>query len=279
MFTDIGYRWKPTGQTFTIDGNTCPLTRITSTKVVPLKETTSKTNNGTEFVNQTLRAYYKDVEISHQTSFARTSQQNGIVEIQNCTLVEAAYTMLIFSKAPLFLWVEAIVTACFTQNGSLIQKRHNKIPYELIHNKKPDLSYLYVFGALFYPTNNSEDLGKFKPKADIEIFVGYAPTKKASGLGPELLTFGTISLGLMLNPPSLTTYVPPTKKDWDILFHPMSADPPSSNAIDQDAPTPSTSPTPQEILSLVIPSSVEEHFHDIEVAQLDNNPFFGVPIP
>ncbi|GKA31285.1 hypothetical protein Tco_0717590 [Tanacetum coccineum] len=42
VFTDIRYRWKPTGQTFTIDGNTCPLTRITSTKVVPLKETTSK---------------------------------------------------------------------------------------------------------------------------------------------------------------------------------------------------------------------------------------------
>ncbi|GKD75557.1 hypothetical protein Tco_1333839 [Tanacetum coccineum] len=42
VFTDIGYRWKPIGWTFTIDGNTCPLTMITSTKVVPLKETTSK---------------------------------------------------------------------------------------------------------------------------------------------------------------------------------------------------------------------------------------------
>ncbi|GJU01654.1 hypothetical protein Tco_1111992 [Tanacetum coccineum] len=42
VFIDIGYRWKPTGQTFTIVGNMCPLTRITSIKVVPLKETTSK---------------------------------------------------------------------------------------------------------------------------------------------------------------------------------------------------------------------------------------------
>ncbi|GKF44750.1 hypothetical protein Tco_0131302 [Tanacetum coccineum] len=44
---------------------------------------------------------------------------------------------------------------------------------------KPELSYLYVFGALCYPNNDSEDLGKLKPKADIGIFVSYAPAKKA----------------------------------------------------------------------------------------------------
>ncbi|GKF41756.1 retrovirus-related pol polyprotein from transposon TNT 1-94 [Tanacetum coccineum] len=87
--------------------------------------------------------------------------------------------MLIFSKAPLFLWVEAVVTTCYTQNRSLIRKRHNKTPYELLYDKKSDLSYLYVFGALCYPTNDSEDLGKLKPKADIGIFVSYAPAKKA----------------------------------------------------------------------------------------------------
>nr|GEZ12524.1 integrase, catalytic region, zinc finger, CCHC-type, peptidase aspartic, catalytic [Tanacetum cinerariifolium] len=62
-----------------------------------------RTDNGTKFVNQTLRAYYEEVGISHQTSVARTPQQNGVVERQNRTLVEAARTMLIFSKAPLFL--------------------------------------------------------------------------------------------------------------------------------------------------------------------------------
>ncbi|GJU59770.1 retrovirus-related pol polyprotein from transposon TNT 1-94 [Tanacetum coccineum] len=64
-------------------------------------------DNGTEFVNQTLRAYYEDVGISHQTSVARTPQQNGVVKRRNRTLVEAARTMLIFSKALLFLWAEA----------------------------------------------------------------------------------------------------------------------------------------------------------------------------
>nr|GEU54343.1 uncharacterized mitochondrial protein AtMg00810-like [Tanacetum cinerariifolium] len=79
-----------------------------------------QTDNGIGFVNQTLREFYKNVGISHQTSVARTPQQNGVVERQNQTLVEAARRMLIFSKAPLFLWTEAINTACYTQNRSLI---------------------------------------------------------------------------------------------------------------------------------------------------------------
>ncbi|GJV21228.1 retrovirus-related pol polyprotein from transposon TNT 1-94 [Tanacetum coccineum] len=78
-------------------------------------------DNGTEFVSQTLRDFYENVGISHQTSVARTPQQNDVVERQNRTLVEAARTMLIFSKAPLFLWVEAINTTCYTQNRSLIR--------------------------------------------------------------------------------------------------------------------------------------------------------------
>ncbi|GKF06081.1 retrovirus-related pol polyprotein from transposon TNT 1-94, partial [Tanacetum coccineum] len=80
-----------------------------------------RTDNETKFVNQTLREFYENVIISHQTSVARTPQQNGVVERQNRTLVEAARTMLIFSKAPLFLWAEAINTACYTQNRSLIR--------------------------------------------------------------------------------------------------------------------------------------------------------------
>ncbi|GKD97424.1 retrovirus-related pol polyprotein from transposon TNT 1-94 [Tanacetum coccineum] len=60
-------------------------------------------DNETEFVNQTLREFYENVGISHQTSVARIPQQNDIVKRRNQTLVEAARTMLIFSKAPLFL--------------------------------------------------------------------------------------------------------------------------------------------------------------------------------
>nr|GFC65319.1 integrase, catalytic region, zinc finger, CCHC-type, peptidase aspartic, catalytic [Tanacetum cinerariifolium] len=65
-----------------------------------------RTDNGTEFVNQTLRDYYEEVGISHETSVARSSQQIGVVERRNSTLIEAARTMLIYAQAPLFLWAE-----------------------------------------------------------------------------------------------------------------------------------------------------------------------------
>ncbi|GJR49848.1 retrovirus-related pol polyprotein from transposon TNT 1-94 [Tanacetum coccineum] len=138
-----------------------------------------QTDNGTEFVNQTLREFYENVGISHQTSVARTPQQNDVVERRNRTLIEAARTMLIFSIAPLFLWAKAINTTCYTQNHSIIYRRYNKTPYELMQDKKPDLSFFHVFGALCYPTNDSDDLGKLDERVEIDIFVGYAPAKKA----------------------------------------------------------------------------------------------------
>ncbi|GKA23422.1 putative ribonuclease H-like domain-containing protein [Tanacetum coccineum] len=187
-----------------------------------------------------------------QTSVARTPQQNDDVERQNRTLVKVARTMLIFSKAPMFLWAKAINTACYTQNRSLIRLRYNKTPYELMHDKKPDLSFLHVFGSLCYPTNDSEDLGKLNAKADIGIFVGYAPAKKAfriynrrtrkimetihvtfdelttmaseqfgSGTGFHLMTPATSSSGLVSSPILQQPCNPPNKDDWDRLFQPM----------------------------------------------------------
>nr|GFB32571.1 hypothetical protein [Tanacetum cinerariifolium] len=213
------------------------------------------------------------------------------------------------------LWAEAVATACFTQNRSIICLRHGKIPYEHMHSKLPDLSFFHVFGALCYPINDSENLGKLQPKADIGIFIGYAQTKKAFRIynrrtrrivetihvdfdelismafeqcssGPALndMTPGTISSGLVQKSSSSTSYVPPSRNDWDLLFQPMfdellnpppSVDnqaakvvapiaevipqvnddltgSPSSTIVDQDAPSPSKSLTPTEIQSSVI---------------------------
>nr|GEX13569.1 hypothetical protein [Tanacetum cinerariifolium] len=230
-----------------------------------------QTYNGTEFVNQTLREYYEQVAISHETLVARSPQQNGVIEIRNRTLIEASRTMLIYAQAPLFLWVEAVATACYTQNRSIIRLHHGKTPYELLHNKLPDLSFLHVFGTLCYPTNDSENLGKLQPKDDSGIFIGYAPTKKAfqiynrhtrrivktihvdfdeltamaseqSSLGPALhkMTPATISSRLVPNSTSSTPFIPPTRNEWDMLFQPLfdklltsppSVDPPAPEVI------------------------------------------------
>ncbi|GJS99805.1 retrovirus-related pol polyprotein from transposon TNT 1-94 [Tanacetum coccineum] len=114
-----------------------------------------RTDNGTEFFNKVLTDYYERVDIFHQKTVSRTPQQNDVIERRNHTLVEAARTMLIFSKALMFLWAEVVATVCYTKNRSLIHTHHCKTPYELVHDKKPNLTFFRVFGALCYPTNDS----------------------------------------------------------------------------------------------------------------------------
>nr|GEX23839.1 retrovirus-related Pol polyprotein from transposon TNT 1-94 [Tanacetum cinerariifolium] len=123
--------------------------------------------------DETPKEYFDSVGIIHETSAAKTPQKNGVVECRNYTLVEAARTILIFSYASLFLWAEAIATACYTQNRSIIHRRFNKTPYDLVQGRKLDISYLHVFWALCYPKNDREDIGKLGAKGDIGFFIRY----------------------------------------------------------------------------------------------------------
>nr|GEX00280.1 hypothetical protein [Tanacetum cinerariifolium] len=106
---------------------------------------TVRTDKGTEFLNKTLNAFFKEEEIKHQTFTARTPEQNGVVERRNRTLVEAAQTMLSASRLPLFFWAEAIANACYTQNRSIIIPTHDKTAYHIINDRKPSIKHLYVF--------------------------------------------------------------------------------------------------------------------------------------
>ncbi|GJR81320.1 retrovirus-related pol polyprotein from transposon TNT 1-94 [Tanacetum coccineum] len=216
-----------------------------------------RTDNGTEFVNQVMSEYYEGVGIFHQKSVPRTPQQNGVVERRNRTLVEAARTMMIFSKAPMFLWAEAVATACYTQNRSLIHTRHNKTPYELVHDKKPDLTFFRVFGALCYPTNDSENLGKFQAKADIGIFVGYAPSRKGyriynkrtrrlmetihvtfdemhQSMAPVRISSGPEPV--IVTPGQLKSGLAPTDKELEMLFQPMFDEHLEQSRVDEPVP-------------------------------------------
>nr|GEX45397.1 copia protein [Tanacetum cinerariifolium] len=215
-----------------------------------------------------------------------------------------------YEKALMFLWVEAVATACCTKNQSLIHTRHNKTPYELV-----------------------EDLGKLQPTTDIGIFVGYAPSRKGyriynkrtrriietihvqfdkltepmayvqlgTGPAPTFLTPRQISSGLVSNPVPAAPYVPPTNKELEILFHRMfdkylepprverlvshattvqvpvilSATP-SSTTIDQDAPSPSHSPSSLELQTPISHQGVAAGSTIIEdnpFATANNDPF------
>ncbi|GKD44071.1 retrovirus-related pol polyprotein from transposon TNT 1-94 [Tanacetum coccineum] len=169
-----------------------------------------RTDNGTEFVNQTLRDFYENVGISHQTSVARTPQQNDVVERRNRTLVEAARTMLIFSKAPL------------------------------------------------------EDLGKLNAKADIGIFVGYTPAKKAFRIYNRRTQkiMETIHVTFdELTAMASEQFEAVAPRAVDI------AESPVSTSIDQDAPSSIIPSTQEQEHALIISQGFEEslktpQFHD-----------------
>ncbi|GJU02572.1 retrovirus-related pol polyprotein from transposon TNT 1-94 [Tanacetum coccineum] len=140
---------------------------------------TVRTDKGTKFLNKTLHAYFAMEGIEHQTSTARTPEQNGIVKRRNRTLVEAARTILSAAKVPLFFWAEAIATTCFTQNRSLIIPRHEKTPYHIINGRKSSVKFFHIFGSLCYIVRDGEKLDKMKEKGDACIFVGYSTTSRA----------------------------------------------------------------------------------------------------
>nr|GEU50246.1 hypothetical protein [Tanacetum cinerariifolium] len=199
------------------------------------------------------------VGISHETSVARSPQQNDVVERHN----------------------QAVATACFTQNRSIIRLRHGKTPYEHLHDKLPDLSYFHVFGALCYPTNDSENVGKLQLKAGIAM----ASEQSSSGPAFHEMTPAIISSGLVPKPTSLTSVDHPAPKVFAPIIEVVAPEPaestglPSSTTIDQDAPSPGKTQTTPETQPSVIPNDVEEDNHDIEVAHMGNDPFFSMPIP
>nr|GEX57744.1 retrotransposon protein, putative, Ty1-copia subclass [Tanacetum cinerariifolium] len=205
-----------------------------------------RTDNGSDFVNQTLREYYETVGISHKTSVARSPQRNGVVERRN----------------------------------------------------------------------HSENLGKLQPKADLGVFIGYVPTKKAfriynrrarriietihvdfdemttmaskqSSLELALheMTPAAISLGIVPDPPSSTPVDHPAPEVIALIAKVVALEPTTSTGssfsttVNQDSPIPSNSQTTTKTQSSIIPGDVEDDNHDIDIAHMDRDPFFGIPIP
>ncbi|KAJ9545297.1 hypothetical protein OSB04_025004 [Centaurea solstitialis] len=107
-----------------------------------------RTDNGTEFKNRKVDSFLDSVGITHTFSAGRTPQQNGVAE--------------------------AVASACFTQNRSLITKRFMKTPYELVYNRPPSIKFFRVFGCECYVKNDKDNLDKFSPKGDEGVFIGYA---------------------------------------------------------------------------------------------------------
>ncbi|GKB37944.1 retrovirus-related pol polyprotein from transposon TNT 1-94 [Tanacetum coccineum] len=138
-----------------------------------------RTDNGTEFRNHELESFCDEKGISQNFSSPYTPEQNGVAERKNRTLIEAARTMLNGSVLSKHFWTEAVRIACYTQNRSIIVKRHDKTPYEIFRERIPDISYFHVFGCPVFIHNHKDHLGKFDAKADDGYFLGYSFVSKA----------------------------------------------------------------------------------------------------
>ncbi|GJT93319.1 retrovirus-related pol polyprotein from transposon TNT 1-94 [Tanacetum coccineum] len=166
---------------FNKESNACFLAkaspRMENLNEVRVKELRS--DNGIEFRSHKLEEFFDEKDISHNFSSPCTPEQNGVAERRNRTLIETARTMLNSTKLPKQFWGEAINTACYTQNRSIIVKRHRKIAYDVFRGRASDISYLHVFGCPVHIHNHRDHLGKFDEKANDGFFLGYSPVAKA----------------------------------------------------------------------------------------------------
>ncbi|KAJ9538998.1 hypothetical protein OSB04_031731 [Centaurea solstitialis] len=204
---------------------------------------TVRTDNGTEFKNTVLKSFYHSLGITQTFSAARTPEQNGVVERRNRTLVEAARSMLAESQLPQYLWAKAVNTACYTQNRSIIHRRFGQTPYHILFGRIPSVGHFKVFGCKCFVLNETENRGKFGPKSDELVFVGYSESSIAYRIQHHKDHLGNVLASLSLPLSSNSELTSSTQNDPDLS---------EAAASDvQDIPSPSSDETP-----VTIPSSV-----------------------
>nr|GEV55765.1 hypothetical protein [Tanacetum cinerariifolium] len=351
VFINVRYICRPTGRTFTIVGNVCPLTRFTTTAKVLLRKPIALESNTpkpmvTLVYSRKPKASRNNVPVTNfknnKSLSANKKEPNkswgSIVSNVPSSFIDECRLSKLFSglRHNLFSvrqFCDSDLELAFRQHTCFIR---NLKGVDMLTGSRGNNMYTLSLGDMM-----AENLGKLQPKANIGIFIGYAPTKKAfqiynrrtrriietihvdfheltamasdhSNSGPALheMTPATISSGLVPNPPSSTPFVPPSRTDWDILFQPLfdelltpspsvdhpapeiialipevvvpklaaSTGSPSSTTVDQDAPSPSNSQSTPKTQPPVIPNDVEEENHDIKVAHMGNDPYFGILI-
>nr|GEZ95472.1 hypothetical protein [Tanacetum cinerariifolium] len=292
VFKTVGQIWKPTGQTFTIVGNVCPLIRIATTTIVPHREPIPKVISTDKLV--VTLVYSK-----------KTKAANKKVPVSNSTITKS----LVANKMkPNNSWgssssnVPSPLIDCRLSKSSSgkqsvysVSTRHDGV----------------LTNPSFVQGIQDQVLALASSLVTSKLWCYQLSSHTSSGPALNEMILGTISSGLVQKSSPLTSYVPPLRNNWDLLFqlmfdellnpspsvvnqapevitpiaevippvHADSTGSPSSTTVDQDAPSLSKSHTTIEIQSLVIPQDVGDDNLDMEVAHLVNDLLFGVLIP
>ncbi|GJU45258.1 retrovirus-related pol polyprotein from transposon TNT 1-94 [Tanacetum coccineum] len=247
VYTNVRYSWNPTERIFTIDGNTCPLTRIISTKVVPPRKSISTTIVKQKQPSSNKNGKLKDLTNVGPSSKSKTnldgadllfgSRDTNLYTISLDDMLKSSpicllfkdsmtkswpmgvesinrkkYVLVIVDDYSRFMWVKFLRSK--DETPEVIIKFLKQIQVRLnvtVRNVQTDNGTKFV----------NQTLKDYYENVTFDELTAMASKQFSLGPAPQLLTPGTLSSGLMPNSPSSTPYVLPTKNDWDILFQPM----------------------------------------------------------
>jgi hypothetical protein len=136
-----------------------------------------RTDRGGEFLNREMAEFCQSKGIQHQKTNPYSSQENGVAERLNRTLVERARALLSSSGMGKEFWAEAIHTVNHMRNRT-VSRIHGRTPLEVLTRKIPSVEHLRVFGSPCYVLVPSSRRKKLDQVSEKGVFLGYEPDSK-----------------------------------------------------------------------------------------------------
>ena len=225
---------------------------------------TVRSDRGGEFMARTFRSFLTQRGIEHQLSVVDHPQQNGRAERFNRTLLEKQNTMRLGSCLPKNLWNFAMEAAVHVYNRTPIRRTSWKTPQELFLGRKPDISYLKVFGSLAYvfiPKDQRKD--KLTPKAEEMIFLGYETgTKGYRFLRNKKSIYVATTATFVENVfPACSKEEEKNKLDAPLPITPEEVNPPSNDEDGSEPPEPPIEPFDDQDRPSHPPSEGDDNNH------------------
>jgi hypothetical protein len=138
-----------------------------------------RTDNGREYLSNAFKDFLRSEGILHQLSVEYTPQQNGVAERKNRTLVEMARCIMLQGNLPQSLWAEAVNAATYIRNRCTTKSLNGETPFEAWSKRKPYVGFFRIIGSKAIVLNKAHGRGKFQPKGDEYVLVGYSEESKA----------------------------------------------------------------------------------------------------
>lgn len=130
-------------------------------------------DGGTEFINQTLRAFCRSQGIELHFPPARTQQLNGVAERSVRTVKDIARTSMLHAGTPTRFWAHAAEHATYVWNRLEVAAATGVTPFEAMYQRKPSAQHWGIFGCDAYAHVPKEQRGAFEPKMEACIYLGH----------------------------------------------------------------------------------------------------------